>query len=250
MDVTVLIQAKEASEDASRAKSDFLANISHEIRTPLNVLLGMLQLFQEKDLGEDMNEMAVYATGSARSLLALLNDILDFSVLEIGAMTLDRQDFNLAEIIELVAIPYRVEAYKKGVKLDFFIDEALPKILKGDPRRIRQVIFHLIGNSVKFTDKGSVRIEAMLLANTVREGQGKIAVIVSDTGIGITEDQTTQIFEPFHQADGSRTRRHGGTGIGLALVSEFVAVMGGTIAINSEPGQGTEVLFTVDVGIG
>jgi len=249
MDVSVLIRAKEAAEDANQSKSDFLANISHEIRTPLNILLGILQLFQEEDLGDDLNEMTSHAMGAGRSLLALLNDILDFSVLEAKALTLNTQDFNLTEIIELVAVPYRMEANQKDVELTCTVDDNMPETLQGDPRRIRQVIFHLTGNAVKFTDKGSVRIKAALLDNTVRDGRGKIAITVSDTGIGITQDQMAHIFEPFRQADGSRTRRHGGTGIGLSLVNEFVTAMGGTIAVNSEPSQGTEFLFTMDVGI-
>jgi hypothetical protein len=249
MDVSVLIRAKEAAEDASRSKSDFLANISHEIRTPLNILLGMLQLFQEEDLGEELNEMTGHAMGAGRSLLALLNDILDFSVLESKTLDLNTQSFNLTEIIELVALPYRIEASQKDIELTYTVDDNMPKRLEGDPRRIRQVIFHLTGNAVKFTDKGSVHISATLLGNTVKDGRGKISITVSDSGIGIADDQMDRVFEPFCQADGSRTRRHGGTGIGLSLVNEFVTAMGGTIAINSTPGQGTEFLFTVDIGI-
>ncbi len=248
MDVSVLVEAKEAAEDTSRAKSDFLANISHEIRTPLNVLLGMLQLFQDEDLGEDMNEMTEHATGAALSLLGLLNDILDFSVVEARAWELDEQDFNLPEVVELVARPYRFEAESKGLELECLLDSSIPELIRGDSRRLRQIIFHLVGNAVKFTDRGKVSLEAAFLKHPENE-VGRLILLVSDTGIGIPEDQLNHIFEPFRQADGSRTRRHGGTGIGLSLVQEFISAMGGSIAIFSEPGVGTEFLFSIDVTI-
>ncbi|WP_319470235.1 ATP-binding protein [uncultured Pseudodesulfovibrio sp.] len=248
MDVSVLVEAKEAAEDISRAKSDFLANISHEIRTPLNVLLGMLQLFQDEDLGEDMNEMTEHATGAALSLLGLLNDILDFSVVEARAWELDEQDFNLPEVVELVARPYRFEAESKGLELECLLDPTIPELIRGDSRRLRQIIFHLVGNAVKFTDRGKVSLEAAFLKHP-RDEAGRLILLVSDTGIGIPEDQLDHIFEPFRQADGSRTRRHGGTGIGLSLVQEFISAMGGSISIFSEPGVGTEFIFSIDVTI-
>jgi len=249
MDVGVLLQAKEAAEDASRAKSDFLANISHEIRTPLNVLLGMLQLFQELDLGEEANEMADHATGAAKSLLALLNDILDFSVVEARALALDENDFDLREIIDLVAIPYKVEASNKGVQLRYTIAPNIPKRLMGDGRRLRQIFFHVTGNAVKFTDNGTIDIQIALQQETVKNDRGMVEIAVTDTGIGMTDKQMDHIFEPFRQADGSRRRRHGGTGIGLALVNEFVAAMGGEISIDSVPDKGTRFTFTVEVGL-
>ncbi len=248
MDVSVLVKAKDAAEDASRAKSDFLANISHEIRTPLNVLLGMLQLFKDEDLGEEINEMTEHATGAAYSLLGLLNDILDFSIVEARALALDEQDFNLVEIIELVATPYRVEANRKGLELECQLDAAIPARIRGDARRLRQVVFHMVGNAVKFSDQGKISLEVTFLPQP--DGKtGRLVFMVSDTGIGIRQNQFHQIFEPFRQADGSRTRRHGGTGIGLSLVHEFISAMGGFIEIFSEPGEGTEFLFSIDVGI-
>jgi len=248
MDVSVLIEAKEAAEDASRTKSDFIANMSHEIRTPLNILLGMLQLFADEELNDELAEMVEHATGAGRSLLALLNDILDFSVVEARALALDEQDFSLAEIFELIAAPYRVEAAQKGVDFSYAIDPAMPERLWGDARRLRQSIFHVTSNGVKFTDAGGVLLEAGWAPHADRPG-GFVEITVSDSGIGMSKDQMTRIFEPFRQADGTRTRRHGGTGIGLALVHEFVTAMRGDISVESHPGRGSRFRFTVDVGV-
>lgn len=245
MDVSVLMQAKEMAEDASRAKSDFLANISHEIRTPLNVLLGMLQIFKEQDLDDEAKEMLDHALGAANSLLALLNDILDFSVVEARALALDEHDFNPRELVEMVAKPYKVEAIKKGVEFNWDVESVLPGRIYGDARRLRQVIFHLVGNAVKFTDEGTVELKVQYLEPGEDRERPRLVVLVSDTGIGITQDQLKRIFEPFLQADGSRTRRHGGTGIGLALVQEFVSAMGGQVVLFSEPGKGTDALFAI-----
>ncbi len=245
LDVGVLLEAKEAAEDASRAKSDFLANISHEIRTPLNALLGMLQLLGESDLGEEVNELTGYAMGSAQSLLALLNDILDFSVIEARALALDEQDFDLAELVNLLILPYRIEASGKGVDLDCTLEAGIPTSLYGDARRLRQIIFHVLGNAVKFTDSGSVSLDITQYQGEVEDGKIHLVFSICDTGIGMSQEQMEYIFEPFRQADGSRTRRHGGTGIGLALVHEFIAAMGGTLAVDSESGTGTEFTVTL-----
>lgn len=243
MDVSVLAQAREAAEDASRAKSDFLANISHEIRTPLNVLIGMLQLFQEEELNDELSAMVGHASGAANSLLGLLTDILDFSVVEARALALDEHSFSLREIVDLIAMPYGVEAGRKGLALNVVLDDAIPERLYGDARRLRQIIFHLVGNAVKFTDAGSVDVEISFIPEP--SGKGRLVMMISDTGIGFDIHDLNQLFELFRQADGSRTRRHGGTGIGLALVNEFIGAMSGSIAVYSEPDQGTEVLVVV-----
>ncbi len=247
VDVSVLMRAKEMAEEASRAKSDFLANISHEIRTPLNVLLGMLQIFDEMGLDDEAKEMLGHALGAANSLLALLNDILDFSVVEARALALDEHDFNPLEVVEMVAKPYKVEALKKGVDFSWNVDSALPLRIFGDARRLRQVIFHLVGNAVKFTDEGEVFLNVHYLEKNASRETPHLLILVSDTGIGISRDQLDRIFEPFRQVDGSRTRRHGGTGIGLALAHEFVMAMGGHIEIFAEPDVGTEAFFSIPV---
>lgn len=249
MDVSPLIQAKRAAEEADQIKTDFLSNISHEIRTPLNVLLGMLQFFRDTDMGAELNEMAEYAAGAGQSLLSLLNDILDFAALSSGPVSLGNKAFDVAELVDLVCIPYRVQAREKGVELTVSIAEDVPRQLKGDPRRLRQSIFHLVGNSVKFTDKGSVHVQVMRAGSGSCDGRCMVEFRVTDTGIGIDEDKMAVIFEPFRQGDGSRTRRHGGTGIGLALVHEFARAMGGDISFVSEPGTGTEARLSVDVGM-
>jgi len=249
-DVSELIKAKELAEEVSRAKSDFMANISHEIRTPLNVLITMLKLFREEDLHGDGVEMIEHAMDAAQTLLALLNDILDFSVIEAGTLALDQQDFNLAEIVSLVVKPYQVEAESKGIALTYEIDEKIPERLWGDGRRIRQILFHLTGNAVKFTDEGTIHILANWTPLEKADGQqGIMEISVSDTGIGMDAAQLKQSFEPFRQVDGARSRRHGGIGIGLSLVQEFLTAMGGELFVDTTPGKGTTIRFTVMSGI-
>ncbi|MDD3312072.1 ATP-binding protein [Pseudodesulfovibrio sp.] len=245
VDVSELLRAKEMAEGASRAKSDFLANISHEIRTPLNVLLGMLQIFEEEGLDEEAREMLAHALGAAKSLLALLNDILDFSVVEAHALALDEHEFNPWELVELVAKPYEAEAVGKGVAFTWQVDDSVPALVFGDARRLRQVLFHLVGNAVKFTDEGEVSVQVEYLGRGAVGEEPRLLVQVSDTGIGISQEQMRHIFLPFRQGDGSRTRRHGGTGIGLTLAHEFVTAMGGSLGAYSEPGVGTEVFFFI-----
>jgi PAS domain S-box-containing protein len=243
-----LIAAKEAAEDANRAKSEFLANVSHEIRTPLNGVLGMLQLMEKSPYDERQQGWVKNALDCGRSLLTLLGDILDFSSLEAGGLDSTMEPFAPAEILSEIAQLFARQAKDKSVSLTVSADESLPRTLMGEGGRLRQVLFNLAGNAVKFTDSGqvSLRVESV---GSDRNGPSRLLFSVEDTGIGIKESKLGRIFDPFTQADGSHTRRHQGAGLGLAIVKRLVALWGGVLEIDSEPGSGTTVYFTMPVGV-
>jgi PAS domain S-box-containing protein len=240
-----LKHAKTRAEAASLVKNEFLANMSHEIRTPLNGLLGMLQLLQLTTLGAEQREYLEIALGSGRSLLQILNDILDISKIESGKLELDDQAMELCEVVDSVVSVFRHQARMRGIEVARRVDDCLPRHFVADKVRLRQILFNLVGNATKFTDSGSVVVEAYPLANPMPDGRTRLFFSISDTGIGIPDDKVEQIFDPFTQVDGSFTRKYQGTGLGLGIVRRLVSLMGGNIAVISELGRGTTVVFTV-----
>nr|MDH4449678.1 response regulator [Rhodoferax sp.] len=239
--------ARHSAEQASLAKSQFLANMSHELRTPMNAILGMLQLLEGTDLTDKQRGYTQNTTHAARSLLSLLNDILDFSKVEAGKMMLDPRPFYTDQLLRNLSVILSANVGAKTIEVLFDVEPQVPKALVGDDMRLQQVLINLGGNAIKFTDHGEVIIRLRLIASN--DGMASVQFSVSDTGIGIAQENQTRIFSGFSQAEASTTRRFGGTGLGLAICQRLVELMGSQLQLVSTPGRGSQFYFTVSLPI-
>ena len=241
--VVSLKKAKDEAEEASRIKSQFLANMSHEIRTPMNGVLGMTELLISTTLSQDQYRYVETIQHSGESLLEIINDILDFSKIEAGKLELETIDFDLQLLIEDVSQLLASHAHAKQLEVAICIDDGCDRFLKGDPTRLRQVMINILGNAIKFTEKGEVIVKTA--TTPIDRYRVNLNISISDTGVGISPQDRQKLFKPFSQADGSTTRKYGGTGLGLTISHELVSLMGGTLDCESEPGHGATFYFTI-----
>src|SRR5881409_4363204 len=239
----VMREARDLAERVARARSAFLANMSHEIRTPMNAVLGFVELILDTELTTEQRRALELVRSSSEALLTILNDILDYSKIEAEHLELEAIPFDLPKVVHATATLLAVRAREKHLELTVDVPPDVPQMVRGDPTRVRQVLMNLIGNAIKFTEEGEVDVSAQV---TQRDGdQASVRFRVHDTGIGISDEQLTTIFQEFSQADASMTRRYGGTGLGLAIARRLVALMGGELAVTSEVGRGSEFSFAL-----
>lgn len=256
-----LVQARDAALESTRLKSEFLATVSHEIRTPMNGVLGMTEWLMDTQLTPEQRDCAEAIRTSGDTLLSIISNILDFSKIESGKLQLQQIDFDVRRLLEDIVGPFRQRTQLKGVALACQIQAQVPIWLRGDPDRLRQIVSNLLGNAIKFTEHGEIVLRAEVderqdpidpdrpVASRPVNGNARRLVTVrfsvADTGIGIAPEACTRIFQPFMQADGSTTKKYGGTGLGLAICQQLVDLMGGSIGVDSEPGQGSVFHVTV-----
>jgi signal transduction histidine kinase len=257
-----LVQARDAALESTRLKSEFLATVSHEIRTPMNGVLGMTEWLMDTQLTPEQRDCAEAIRTSGDTLLSIISNILDFSKIESGKLQLQQIDFDVRRLLEDIVGPFRQRTQLKGVALACQIQAQVPIWLRGDPDRLRQIVSNLLGNAIKFTEHGEIVLRAEVderqqdpidpdrpVASRPVNGNARRLVTVrfsvADTGIGIAPEACTRIFQPFMQADGSTTKKYGGTGLGLAICQQLVDLRGGSIGVDSEPGQGSVFHVTV-----
>jgi signal transduction histidine kinase len=248
MNITDRKNSEQRAEAASRAKSEFVANMSHEIRTPMNAVLGVAYLLENTPLTQAQKEYVGMIRSSGQMLLGVLNDVLDFSKIEAGRMELAPQPFLLREVLDSLSNVMSLPANARGISLAIDADDEVPAVLVGDAMRLQQILLNLVGNAVKFTERGGVSVRVMLEQAAAEQGL-RLRFTVRDSGIGMDLEQQSRLFSAFNQADASTTRRFGGTGLGLAICRRLTELMGGDISVRSKPGAGSEFVVTLPFGV-